>query len=435
MKKCLLPLLFLLCLLPSLAFAMTEEEWNRTCGSVTTAETPYYELTEWLPSEEYSGLYPVFVQVGTVPAGKYYWYLGRGVSYPVDYHQIKYWDNGSTKIVWIKNGGGTTRSAKRTIYLSETPDFKTISFHSINEIIFSNPDERATYIAEHWPGYYYSFTPPLADFQLNESTTQVPINTPMPGASTDEATATPAATPAATPKPTSGSTAATKPASTKKPSSTKRVTATATPTPAPASAIWLSAGWLAEHVDPACTEDRQVTLLRLGLVDCDIALAGTEYTVPTQALTFAEGVKDEHRIAAIYAPKTGKGTLRKAANEKSAKLKTCKAGVLVYVLEYRWDWTKICYDGQVGYIKTAVLTFPGERTETLGEGVASYQRKATGRTTVPVRNRKANDAAIVTKLRTATAVTVLSFDGIWYEIEHDGWYGFLHKNYFTYGEE
>ena len=105
------------------------------------------------------------------------------------------------------------------------------------------------------------------------------------------------------------------------------------------------------------------------------------------------------------------------------------------MLEYGKTWTKIRYEGQVGYVKTAVLTFLGDKADPIGVGVTSYQGRATGSAKVPLRNGKTSDAEIILNLRTATEVKVLSFDGKWYELEHDGWYGFLYKTYFTYEEE
>ncbi len=87
-------------------------------------------------------------------------------------------------------------------------------------------------------------------------------------------------------------------------------------------------------------------------------------------------------------------------------------------------------------VPTKALTFAeGDKADPIGVGVTSYQSRATGNAKVPLRNGKTSDAEIILNLRTATEVKVLSFDGKWYELEHDGWYGFLYKTYFTYEEE
>ena len=176
-------------------------------------------------------------------------------------------------------------------------------------------------------------------------------------------------------------------------------------------------------------------LEELGVSESVVRLDGEELVVPTDALVFAEGVKDKHRIAAIYAPRLGRCILRAKASEKAKELDKCPAGRIVPVLEYGKTWTKIRYEGQIGYVKTAVLTFLGDKADPIGVGVTSYQGRATGSAKVPLRNGKTSDAEIILNLRTATEVKVLSFDGKWYELEHDGWYGFLYKTYFTYEEE
>lgn len=420
MKKLILVLTVLLLCTTS---ALADDEWDFNISSTgkTRWAAPIYSV-EYIPDSENPGdTIPVYTQIGTVPANTY---LHRKKRDKVNYYsQNTYYDNGVLCIAWFRYQDVT--GCWTPVYF--TDDNATI--YNIHDLIANDPVRLAEYMNEHYPGRGYTTIPP---WQWDENPPEgyvAATPTPAPESPTDKPASTDA--PAATQKPSNSTSATKKPATTKK----AKATATPAPTEVPAPEAWLSADWLAENVDADCTERREVGIIRLGVVDSDVTLDGAEYTVPTDALTFADGVKDKHRIAAIYAPRTGRCILRAKASEKAKQLDKCPAGTIVPVLEYGKSWTKIRYDGQVGYVKTAVLTFLGDKDEPIGTGVTSYQGRATGNAQVPVRNGKTSDAEIIVNLRTATEVTVLSFDGKWYEIDHDGWYGFLYKSYFTFGEE
>lgn len=416
MKKCIL-LLFCLLLLPCQALAITEEEFYLKCSTIATTDLTLYSRIE-TPGTNGETEY-TYVPIGTLPAGSY-WLTQRGDHGP-GMCRINYYSGGSIKEAWVLDGYG--RSTTTPVYFIN--EESTLYVH---HYIASNPARLAEYMARMAPGRAYTTIPPW-QWDENPPEANVATATPAPASPTDKPASTDA--PAATQKPSDSTSATKKPATTKK----AKATATPAPTEVPAPEAWLSADWLAENVDADCTERREVGIIRLGVVDSDVTLDGVEYTVPTDALTFADGVKDKHRIAAIYAPRTGRCILRAKASEKAKQLDKCPAGTIVPVLEYGKSWTKIRYNGQAGYVKTAVLTFLGDKDEPIGTGVTSYQGRATGNAQVPVRNGKTSDAEIIVNLRTATEVTVLSFDGKWYEIDHDGWYGFLYKSYFTFGEE
>ena len=416
-------ILVLIALLLCTATALADDEWDFNISSTgkTRRAAPIYSV-EYVPDiENPDNTIPAYTQIGTIPGNIYLHHLQRDkVNY---FSKCSYYLNGVLCTAWLRYQDVTDDCTP--VYF--TDDNATI--HNIHDLIANDPVRLAEYMNEHYPGRGYTTIPP---WQWDENPPEgyvAATPTPAPEPPTDKPASTEKT--AATKKPSDSTSA------TKKPMTTKKAKATATPAPTevPAPEAWLSADWLAENVDADCTERREVGIVRLGVVDSDVTLDGVDYTVPTDALTFAEGVKDKHRIAAIYAPRTGRCILRAKASEKAKELDKCPAGTIVSVLEYGKSWTKIRYDGQVGYVKTSVLTFLGNKGEPIGTGVTSYQGKATGNAQVPVRNGKTSEAEIIVNLRTATEVTVLSFDGKWYEIDHDGWYGFLYKSYFMFDDE
>ncbi len=420
MKKCFL-LLFCLLLLPCQAFADSLEDFYLSCETRTLTSVTIYTREQVPDVDNPDMLTYVYTSVGSVPSNTYLKYIEGDKQNKKTLY--KYYRNGSYHTHWFDwtSGYGTITTTSKVYFIHENSSLP------VHHYIASNPARLAEWMAWQAPGRAYTTIPP---WQWDENPPEVNVAT---------ATPVPTDAPSATQKPTGNTSSATqKPTSTTKPASTKKpakATATPAPTAAPSPEGWLDAGWIADNLDSACTEKREISVVTLGVSESVVRLEGQEITVPTRALTFAEGVEGKHRIAAIYAPRTGRCILRAKASEKAKELDKCPAGRIVPVLEYGKTWTKIRYEGQIGYVKTSVLTFLGDKESPIGVGVTSYQGKATGGAKVPLRNGKTSDAEIILNIRTATEVSVLSFDGKWYELEHDGWYGFLYKTYFTYEEE
>ena len=412
-------LLFSLLLLPCQALADSLEDFYLSCESRTLTAVTIY-TREQVPSTDDSDTFTyVYTPVGSTPSNTYLKYIEGDKQNKKTLY--KYYKNGIYYTHWFDwtSGYGTTTTTTPVYLIHDN------GTHYVHHYIASNPARLAEWMARMAPGQAYTTIPP---WQWDENPPEVNVSTPTP-APTEETTDEPAETN----KPTGGTSSATKkPSSTRKPA---KATATPAPTVTPSPEGWLDAGWIADNLDPDCTEMREIAVVQLGVSESVVRLDGEELVVPTDALVFAEGVKDKHRIAAIYAPRLGRCILRAKASEKAKELDKCPAGRIVPVLEYGKTWTKIRYEGQIGYVKTAVLTFLGDKADPIGVGVTSYQGRATGSAKVPLRNGKTSDAEIILNLRTATEVKVLSFDGKWFELEHDGWYGFLYKTYFTYEEE
>ncbi|MBQ7865334.1 MAG: SH3 domain-containing protein [Clostridia bacterium] len=136
-------------------------------------------------------------------------------------------------------------------------------------------------------------------------------------------------------------------------------------------------------------------------------------------------VPEGGQLAVIYTPNTGKCSLREKASNSSKLIKQCKAGHLVLVLEKGSQFTKINDNGYVGYVQTRCLQFFDELPEAIGTAKLSYNGKATGGTTVNVRHTASKKSRKVEEWRTGTTVTVFSYADGWYEIEHDGVYGYV----------
>ena len=172
------------------------------------------------------------------------------------------------------------------------------------------------------------------------------------------------------------------------------------------------------------TEQRPVTVVSYGLSACNVRLDGRDMTVNAKEITFSEDVKEDHRLAIVWGPSTGKVSLRKTEKPKSAILIEAQTGVVVPVLALLKDVAYVDYLGQKGFIQLKSLRFyaPGEYT-----GTASVYNK----TADAVYLRLSRDSASqkVCRLENGTTVYITKEFKDWYELDANGCHGFLLKKY------
>lgn len=162
-----------------------------------------------------------------------------------------------------------------------------------------------------------------------------------------------------------------------------------------------------------------------------MVIDGEEKVVDTKDLTLGGTPPEGKELAVIYAPSTGKASLREKASEKGKLLKTTKAGTLVRVLEVNGAWAKIVYKDTIGYIKTNCLRFYEAGDENQGTALISYKGKTNGSTTVNIRNAATRDSFKIAEWRTGTPVTVFGLEKGWYEVEAKGIRGFVMEEFLT----
>lgn len=248
-------------------------------------------------------------------------------------------------------------------------------------------------------------------------------NTPWASGKT-EPTNSPESTnaPAATKAPSSG---ATKAPSTKKPSSSSSSKKTAAPrvtaTPAPVKSTVTYQG-MAAQIDVLSSYESQITV------------GGEKITVLTSELEFESTAKESERLAMIYAPNTGKATLRAKASQSAAMVKNCKAGRYALVLEKGKSFSKIYYNNAVGYIRTDCLKFYPIAASPYPEGVLSLNGFATGNAEINIRNKAEHGTHISGTYKTGTVVRVIEIGDTWTEVEIDRIRGYIQTKFLTMPE-
>lgn len=201
-----------------------------------------------------------------------------------------------------------------------------------------------------------------------------------------------------------------------------------TPTPAPI----VPDAWVSAEESAMAEVSIGVKVLSLGLTESAVMdQMYDEFTIPTDQLIFADGVDAAHRIAVIHAPRSGSAALRDKSSTSGKKLESCMTGRIVPVLEYGEDFSLVRYEGTEGYVLTDALTFFTGGQTPLGEGTLHLKGKTDGRDEVNIRTTASASSARVASWQTGLTVTVLSHEGLWYAVEHEGWYGFVHQQYLT----
>ncbi len=178
----------------------------------------------------------------------------------------------------------------------------------------------------------------------------------------------------------------------------------------------------------------RVSVKTWGFHSSVIVVDGEKQTVPTHELTFSEKVDATKQVAYIHAPRTGRCYLRAKASDKGDIIDKCPAGTVVQVVKYGKSYCQIVFEGRVGYVQTACLKFMDPTLEPMCTWQLSYNGKTNGAGQVPIRSDKSNDSAIVVKLRSGAEVTVFAKAGAWYEVEHNGLHGFVHKSFLQMDE-
>ena len=172
-----------------------------------------------------------------------------------------------------------------------------------------------------------------------------------------------------------------------------------------------------------------ITLQQLGAAR-SIVHNGAEFkAVPTEDLYWESEADDEHRLAIIHAPKTGKATLRASASSKAKSLGQCEAGRVVVVLKVGSTFSRILYDGQEGCVLTDALLFTAAVPEKdHATATLCYNGRTDTAATISVYADQSTQRKIG-QWRVGNEVVVVSESGDWREVEIDGWHGWVKADF------
>lgn len=211
-----------------------------------------------------------------------------------------------------------------------------------------------------------------------------------------------------------------RPTSTSGTARTRTPSANKKPTPTPTPRIDTDS---AKYVSSDSDTVINVVIKTVGIAQSSVLIDGQQRTVSTKDLSFAEAVKETQKLAIVFAPLTGKATLRRSPSSGAHLIDNCKAGSIVPVLAVEGDYAVTLYQGRKGYIKTSSLQFSPAR-----DAIGTATVDNAGRT-VNLRLSRSTSAHVVCRLESGRQVVVLSKTANWYEVETNGMWGYIKKGF------
>lgn len=338
MKK-ILTLLFtcVICVMvPVMALAMTQKEWNQQCILKTSAAIPYF-LTEKAGdnSELATGTDIPMWRAGTLPAGTYIKQIGFDDQ--LNMWVINYFDGSDIAEVYIRDYQVNTASRTVSIY-----DGKNYETRAVPEALIGDDEALCKYLAKEMPGYTFSM---MADGTtvLKEKGT---------GADGEQG-------------------------------------------------MWKSL--------------KQQAIEAAAALNLNI---------------------DDLRVALIYAPRTGKASLRRTAAGNGKVIDKLLDGTVVYIVQESGKFTQVLAGNMTGYIITTALEMVDPDQLPLGEGLLTYKGQTTGKAKINMRSDPGSQGRKITTWPVGTPVLVwsLSEDGAWYEVEANGIRLYVQAEYLTVTE-
>ena len=127
--------------------------------------------------------------------------------------------------------------------------------------------------------------------------------------------------------------------------------------------------------------------------------------------------------AFVYAPNSGKASLRETADKDGKVLTQCASGTVVTVKEIGKTHSLVEVDGRTGYLRNDCLGYSAVKEEQVQVG------SLVGGGTINVRAGADKDSARIAQWPAGTQVTVYGVDGNWCEVEYEGQHGWVASKY------
>lgn len=154
-----------------------------------------------------------------------------------------------------------------------------------------------------------------------------------------------------------------------------------------------------------------------------------ENSEPQESGAPSEPSEEAEAVYIVYAPKTGKATLRDSAGKKGAALESCSTGVIVKLIEIGDEYSLIDYDGLEGYLLSSCLKECDPIPDDAQTGMLALKGKTDGKDYINIRQEARKDSYKIIKLPTGTLFTVIRETKDWYEIEIENMRGFVQSQY------
>jgi len=388
MRKLMKLLVVLLALLlPVCASAMTETEWNRQCWSKTNQgvtiyqrETIYQEATS--TDLGVTGQAAVWHAVDSLPAGAYVRYNSRFDD--IGHLYISYWKNGSVASGYVRLKPFPLASAG--VYVQVVQSGFGIAVTEVPEAYLEDTAALRAYIKKNYPDCRL-----LEEHEKDDLEWGLGDSLHLKGDSSGN----------------DGDSQNKKPST----STSNKTNKTTKKTP---EKLTLD---ISLETDEGLSV---VTVKKLGVYESIVKLGKEERTVPTTQLVYEHQAEPENALAIIFAKNTGEVILR-PQQETTGRVTKCKTGRVALVIEKGKSWSKLWYDGYVGYVQNKYLQFI-PMAQTAADG-------AVGDKTAPMHLGTHRDTRVVTRVKKGTAIKIIWQGETWAEVAVDGWRGYIQLKY------
>lgn len=360
-------------LLPVCASAMTEAEWNRSCWSKTRDSLTVYQRED-AGAATATDLESTWRAVDSLPAGAYVKRNSRNDD--IGHIYISYWKNGSVCGGYVKMSPHPLENAG--VYVQVVQSGFGIAVTQVPEAYLDDKAALRAYIAKNYPDCRL-----LEDDEKDDLEWGPGDSLHLKGdANTQEK------------KPST---------STAKKSTKKKV-----------EKMTLDISLAVEE------ETLPVTVKQLGVHESIVKLDGKETAVPTTQLRYETTAAGENALAIIYAKNTGEVILR-PQQETTGRVTKCKTGRVALVIEKEKNWSKLWYDGHVGYVQNKYLQFiPMAESAT---------DAAVGGKNAPMHLGTHRDTRVVKQVKKGTPIQKLWQSETWAEVAVDGYRGYIQLKY------
>ncbi len=364
---------------------------------ITSSDTAMFSLSS--TTDENGNTSNVLTNIGTLPAGTP---VSSGEVVEEGYRKVVYMDqSASTHTVVISSDvirsnyvtldfGGSVGSVRIPKPASANASFIK-DYLNYRGISVSESDITAALEAHN-----SSSTPaPVSDGQVAEKNDSFPTGTPAPGESSASTTPKKSTKTAATPAP-----------------DRKAVEAS--------DLVYLNDGGTMIPV----------TIAELGLARSTVIADGRELKVATASLVWETNASGNERLAVVYAPKSGKASLRKTSKSSSLILEKVTAGTIVRVFDIQSKMTGIYVGDKAGYMLNSALKLT-EPYSTFTTGRLSYKGSLTNTHRINLYTQAKESSRKIKGVHAGDVITILSDNGSWTELDMSGFHGYVLSKYVT----
>ena len=162
----------------------------------------------------------------------------------------------------------------------------------------------------------------------------------------------------------------------------------------------------------------------LGTVHTTITVDGESLTVPTADLSWDTEAEESKQIACVNKKSIKSLSMRAEMSTKGEVLTKIPCGTLVIVQKVGKKYTRVYYDGMVGYLLNTYLNYYpiGSEAE---QKVLAYNGFTNGKATVRVRFSTSKSSRKLAEQPTGTLVEVIEVKKTWSRVEVNGIRGFI----------